>query len=178
MNGQRQSQLYDGRKLVAPCGSQTRDPSRRRRHGVSPPSEADAPLPYLGPKLVPDLGEEKSHVSRSPAGNESSGCRAGHEAVRRGSPRRANWPIARLGFEPRQREPKSLVLPLHHRAGKPFLAHRRAGLIAARAGFFVFSRLRATRDGVQAPYPPAHAGGLYRDIHTSPSYKPGASAMG
>ena len=27
--------------------------------------------------------------------------------------------IARLGFEPRQREPKSLVLPLHHRAGTP-----------------------------------------------------------
>ena len=27
---------------------------------------------------------------------------------------------ARLGFEPRQREPKSLVLPLHHRALRAF----------------------------------------------------------
>ena len=26
------------------------------------------------------------------------------------------WQAARLGFEPRQREPKSLVLPLHHQA--------------------------------------------------------------
>ena len=29
--------------------------------------------------------------------------------------------FARLGFEPRQREPKSLVLPLHHRAPRHFL---------------------------------------------------------
>jgi hypothetical protein len=35
--------------------------------------------------------------------------------------------LARLGFEPRQREPKSLVLPLHHRAGRFFYRISRSG---------------------------------------------------
>jgi hypothetical protein len=37
-------------------------------------------------------------------------------------------PVARRGFEPRQTEPKSVVLPLYYRAISIFLRRRRPGL--------------------------------------------------
>ena len=60
-------------------------------------------LPMLLQGCLPErLGLASGHRARSETSNRPIGKKQADEATR-------------LGFEPRQREPKSLVLPLHHR---------------------------------------------------------------